>query len=149
MNGTWEIEFCDLWGADDGFVFSWGINLDPSLFPPLTSFTPEIGIQSDSSFWSGPNITNTSGDGNEITITPLAIGSYDYTYTVIDEHGCSNDTSITLVIEQTPVADAGPDYTVCNGATIQLQGGVANTPPPIPACDFTIDLEDTFGDGWN
>ena len=149
LNGTWEIEFCDLWGADDGFVFSWGINLDPSLFPPLTSFTPEIGIQSDSSFWSGPNITNTSGDGNEITITPLAIGSYDYTYTVIDEHGCSNDTSITLVIEPTPVADAGPDSTVCNGATIQLQGGVANTPPPLPACDFTIDLEDTFGDGWN
>jgi gliding motility-associated-like protein len=149
LNGTWEIEFCDLWGADDGFVFSWAINLDPSLFPPLTSFTPEIGEQADSSFWTGPNITNTSANGNQITISPPAAGSYDYIYTVSDAHGCVNDTTVTLVVEPDPVADAGPDSTVCNGATIQLQGGVANTPPPAPACNFTIDLEDTFGDGWN
>lgn len=149
LNGTWEIEFCDLWGSDDGFVFSWAINLDPSLFPPLTSFTPEIGLQADSSFWIGPNITNTSGDGNEITITPLATGSYDYTYTILDAHGCSNDTTITLVVEPDPVADAGPDSTVCNGATIQLQGGVANTPPPAAPCTYSLDLADSFGDGWN
>jgi len=149
LNGTWEIEFCDLWGADDGFVFSWEINLDPSLFPPLTAFTPEIGEQADSSFWTGPNITNTSGDGNQITISPPAAGSYDYTYTISDAHGCSNDTTVTLVVEPDPVADAGPDTTVCSGAQIQLQGGVANTPPPAPACNYSLDLEDTFGDGWD
>ena len=149
LNGTWEIEFCDLWGADDGFVFSWAVNFDPSLFPPLTSFTPEIGPNSDSSFWVGPNITNTSGDGNTITITPPAAGSYDYTYFVTDNHGCTNDTTITLVVDPDPIADAGPDTVVCSGAQIQLQGGVANTPPPLPPCVYTIDLVDTFGDGWN
>lgn len=149
LNGTWEIEFCDLWGSDDGFVFSWEINFDPSLFPPLTSFTPDIGTQQDSSYWTGPNITNTSADGNQITITPTAAGSFDYTYTILDIHGCSNDTVVTLVVDPDPVADAGPDTTACNGALIPMQGGVANTPPPAAPCTYTLDLVDTFGDGWD
>ena len=28
VNGVWTLEICDLWGADNGFVFNWGIQLD-------------------------------------------------------------------------------------------------------------------------
>jgi len=148
LNGTWEIEFCDLWGADDGFVFSWEINFDPSLFPPLTSFTPEIGTGLDSSLWSGPGIS-LSPDGNEITVTPTTAGSYDYTFTITSEHGCVSDTTITLVVDPPPEIFAGNDTSACSGEQVQLVGEILNTPPPAPPCTFTIDMVDTWGDGWN
>ena len=28
VNGVWTLEICDFWGADNGFVFNWGIQLD-------------------------------------------------------------------------------------------------------------------------
>jgi len=149
LNGLWEIEFCDLWGADDGYVFSWGVNFDPSLYPALTSFTPAIGSASDSSTWSGPNITSISADGNEITITPTVAGSYDYTFSVTSDHGCTSDTTITLVVDPGPDVFAGLDTSACTGAQVQLSGEILNTPPPAPPCTFTIDMVDTFGDGWN
>ena len=149
LNGTWEIEFCDLWGADDGFVFSWGINFDPSLFPPLTSFTPSIGTDQDSSSWSGSNIINTSSDGNEIIVAHTTPGSYDYTFSITSDHGCVSDTTITLVVEPAPEVFAGNDTSACTGQQVQLTGEILNTPPPAPPCVFTIDLVDTFGDGWN
>ncbi|MCB0811970.1 MAG: PKD domain-containing protein, partial [Flavobacteriales bacterium] len=43
LNGTWTIEVCDLWAADNGFLCSWNIDFDPSLFPDLTEFTPVYG----------------------------------------------------------------------------------------------------------
>jgi subtilisin-like proprotein convertase family protein len=32
INGTWEIEVCDLWAADNGFIFSWGIEFADSFY---------------------------------------------------------------------------------------------------------------------
>ena len=26
VSGTWSLEVCDLWGADDGYVFEWGLD---------------------------------------------------------------------------------------------------------------------------
>ena len=51
LTGQWNILFTDLWGADDGSLPGWSINFDPSLNPPVTVFTPDIGSSSDSSFW--------------------------------------------------------------------------------------------------
>lgn len=31
LNGAWTIRVTDLWGADNGFMFSWSIKFDPSL----------------------------------------------------------------------------------------------------------------------
>lgn len=31
LNGTWEMRVTDLWGIDNGFLFSWSIAFDPSL----------------------------------------------------------------------------------------------------------------------
>ena len=32
LNGTWEIEVCDLWSIDNGFIFDWSIEFDSSLY---------------------------------------------------------------------------------------------------------------------
>lgn len=33
LNGTWELRVTDLWGDDNGFLFSWSMELDPALAP--------------------------------------------------------------------------------------------------------------------
>jgi gliding motility-associated-like protein len=104
LNGIWEIEFCDLWSSDDGFIFDFWLDLEPSLYPSLTSFTPSIGLLSDSTYW----ISNTSGnmslitygapDSNEICITPTDVGIFDYTYVVNDNFGCKYDTTVSILV---------------------------------------------------
>lgn len=33
LNGTWELHVTDLWGDDNGFLFSWSMEFDPALAP--------------------------------------------------------------------------------------------------------------------
>ena len=153
LNGTWTIEFCDLWGSDDGFICDWSINFDPGIFPPLTTFTPVIGNGSDSSYWSATApastfISSSTADLNEICVTPTQAGTFGYNYTVIDNHGCTYDTTINVTVGNGPTIDAGPDTTICPGAfqvNATATGGIGGP----NTCDYTINMEDTFGDGWN
>jgi len=55
LNGIWSIEICDSWGSDNGFIFDWAVTFDPSLYPEDLSFTPSIGADCDSTFWSSNN----------------------------------------------------------------------------------------------
>jgi gliding motility-associated-like protein len=148
LNGTWTLSICDLWGGDDGYLAGWGLSINPALIPDVTEFTPQIGLGSDSSYWSGPYIVNTSADGNTVTVTPDQVGSFDYTYTVINNHGCEHDSTITITVTPGPMANAGPDIVICEDEG-QLEGSVDGLPPPDPTCEYTIEMFDTFGDGWN
>ncbi|HIO58939.1 MAG TPA: PKD domain-containing protein, partial [Flavobacteriales bacterium] len=56
LNGTWEVEVCDLWGQDNGFIFDWSIEFAPELYPEAVSFTPTFGPECDSTWWDGPSI---------------------------------------------------------------------------------------------
>lgn len=148
ISGTWNLIVTDNWGADDGTVFGWSINLVDSLYPDVVEFTPLIGDNSDSSYWdvTDPFISNPSVDGNEITITPTAGGSYDYTYSVWDDFGCFSDSTVTINVDPQVFVGAGLDTSVCNGQLVVLgdTGGGAGV-----GCDYTLDLIDTFGDSWN
>lgn len=152
LNGTWSLEFCDLWGADDGWVFDWTIDFNPALFPEITEFTPIYGAGCDSTFWTADNaasqaiITSTSGNCEQICLTPQSIGAYSYTYHAIDDFGCSYDTTITLTVTQPPVPEAGPDLMACPNIPVQLNADVPNTGA---ACDWLFEFHDSFGDGWN
>jgi gliding motility-associated-like protein len=148
LNGTWSIEFCDLWGSDDGFVFGWSIDFNPAIIPNVTTFTPVIGLACDSSFWSGPNISNMSPNCNTMQVVPSSVGTFNYTYTVMDNHGCVNDTIVTLTVTPGPEANAGIDISACVGDLVQLDGGVNNI-LPTPPCLFTLNMADSYGDGWN
>jgi gliding motility-associated-like protein len=148
LNGTWTLSICDLWGGDAGYLGGWGLSINPALIPDVTEFTPQIGLGSDSSYWAGPFIVNTSANGNNITITPSQVGTFDYTYTVINNHGCEHDSTITITVTPGPVADAGPDLVICDEPG-QLEGTVSGLPQPEPNCVYTIQMFDTFGDGWN
>ena len=52
LNGVWQMEICDLWGSDNGFVFDWAIQFADSLYPAELSFTPTFGLECDSTYWT-------------------------------------------------------------------------------------------------
>lgn len=147
INGTWQLLFTDLWGADDGSMPGWSINFDPALNPPVTVFTPQIGQASDSSWWDmgSPFITGSTPDGNSITIAPTSPGTYGYTFNVINSFGCQFDSTVFVTVDSIPPIDAGLDTALCNG----LAGVVIGPTTVSASCDYVLDLVDTFGDGWN
>ena len=55
LNGTWQLEICDFWALDNGFVFEWGIDFADTLYPVTQSFTPLFGLECDSTFWTSTN----------------------------------------------------------------------------------------------
>ncbi len=125
LNGVWSLSICDLWGADDGTVFEWAVNFNPDIYPELTQFTPSYGLDSDSSFWSGPFIVSQDLGLDSICIVPDQIGTIDYTATVTNDFGCSWDSTVTVSIYQAQEAYAGEDLIFC-GTDDQLQGGLNN-----------------------
>ena len=143
INGTWQLLFTDLWGADDGSLPGWSINFDPVLNPPVTVFTPQIGVGNDSSYWdmADPWIIANTPDLNSITVEPGAAGSFTYTFTVINSFGCSFDSTVTVDVYESATT-AMPDTAVCDGNPVQLNAGSE-------VCEYTIDMFDDWGDGWN
>lgn len=114
VNGVWTIVIADSWASDNGYIFDWTVAFDPSLYPDLYNFEPVIGTGADSTFWNiNPSVVDVSDDGNDITLSFLEPGTYEYTYTLVDNFGCSYDESYEVEAVQGPIAEAGPDITLC------------------------------------
>lgn len=145
LNGTWTFSVSDLWAIDNGFLCTWNINFDPSLYPDLVEFTPTIVDAS----WSGAGVTGLPGDPFGATVTTSDPGDFDYTFTVTDDFGCTYDTTITITVTNAPEVEA----TVTLGATCSepasLHAEITAFAPPPPNCDYTLVMHDSFGDGWN
>jgi gliding motility-associated-like protein len=62
-------------------------------------------------------------NNNQVIASPSATTTYTVTGT--DAHGCSNTASVTVQVFPAPVVDAGPDQTICEGQSAQLQGSGA------------------------
>ncbi len=136
LNGEWTISVEDLWGIDNGFIFSWSILFDPSLYPEVEVFLPVI----DSSGWrDNPSIFFSNGDS--IAAAPPNAGIAGYVFEVFDEYGCVHDT--TLSVEVLPFThpdcfscgediDFLPDTSICVGDSVQIDASalVEFTSPP-------------------
>jgi gliding motility-associated-like protein len=134
LNGAWTFAVLDNLGADNGYIFEWGLNLNPALYPDVTTFTPTIGAGPDSSYWvtSGNDsgiqwINSISNDGDLVEIIPGATGTFDFTYYVVNSFGCEFDTTIQVTVTEAPTVTAGPDQLISCG-TVQLDGGLENDP---------------------
>jgi PKD repeat protein len=124
LNGTWSIEICDLWGIDDGWIFQWQLNLDPSLLPTPWSYT--IGV--NNVLWTGAFISQQSD--STALLAPSTGGLYDYTFSVIDDFGCAYDSIMHLEVIETPDPNLGSDTSFCNDGTILILDphyGITNT----------------------
>jgi len=93
LNGEWVLTVTDLWGVDNGWLFGWSINFNPDLFPDLETFTPQI---TDYSWQPVPSAYNMTP--NSISASPLNAGIAGYTFTVMNEYGCTYDTTLNVTI---------------------------------------------------
>lgn len=146
LNGEWSFSVIDNLAIDNGYIFEWGINFNPELFPGITTFTPIIGLGPDSTWWEGPNIVETSDDGNIITIEPPALGEYDYTFFATNDFSCTFDTTITIECVMGPGIDAGEDQTLCGD--LELNATVIDSDYNLPPCLFTLELFSSNGEFW-
>jgi len=146
LNGSWTFTVVDNLAIDNGYIFSWGLNFNPALFPDITTFTPIIGMSADSSYWSGPHIISTSVDANQITVSPPNAGDFQYTYTVFNNFGCEQDTTVTLTVVPPPIL-AVSDTILCENNFLMNADLIGDYPEL--GCIWTVNLFDSFGDGWN
>jgi len=71
--------------------------------------------------WSDDSTTPVSGalSGNTLDLSQLVINTYNFTYSITDTNGCSNSTTVTIVIDDAP------------------ESGTVNTPVEFCASDIT------------
>ncbi len=148
LNGTWTFTSLDLWGADNGFLCSWELNFNPAIIPAVTQFTPILGTSTlDSAYWTGPYLTLDPNNPMVASATPTTSGTFNYSFFVTDNFGCTYDTTVTVEIAPQMEIDAGPDIILCNTPEPMAGVVVANGPPT--NCVWNLVLDETFGDSWN
>ena len=99
LNGEWCIRIVDNLSIDNGYIFSWELNFDPSLELQDYEYTPQIISQS----WD-TNSSITEINGNIITVAPESEGEHCYTFRTIDEFGCeyAEEVCVTMTAEGQP-----------------------------------------------
>src|SRR5574343_33869 len=120
LNGTWTIQVTDNLSADDGYIFNWDVNFTT---PPATgSFTPTIASQG----WNAATGLTSTGL-TTATITPTAAGTPCYTYTVVDNFGCTWTQNQCITVNANTPVNAGADVTICTGGSTTLTASGAAT----------------------
>ncbi len=63
--------------------------------------------------WSGSPISQTNTQ--TVNVNPNLTGTYIYTVTVTDDFNCTATASRAITVNPNPIAEAGPNDTICNG----------------------------------
>jgi len=97
LNGTWTLTIIDQWAIDNGFLFSWGVELDSSLYPSsIISFDPGIDTVT---ITPHNNAATTTITPDSLVVTPtIDDTTYCYTVDVLDGFGCYHDTTICFYV---------------------------------------------------
>jgi len=118
LNGAWTITVTDNLSIDNGYIFAWGIDFAQNVLPTSWDFTPVI---SSSAWNSGSNIIYNNGD--QITILPVDSGQFNYTYTVVDNFGCTYDTTVSITVVPKPEVNLGNDTIICGFGIVTIDAG--------------------------
>lgn len=122
INGNWTISVQDNQGIDDGYIFSWGIYFNASLYPESEGYQNYVVSES----WaSDPTIISGQND-TLIVIQPNTPGVTNYTYNITDNFGCHYDTTVSFVVLPRPAIFS--DTAICHysyfvGNTSSYAGG--------------------------
>lgn len=91
FDGAWTISIIDLWANDNGYVFNWGVNFNPTLYPSIDTFTNLIvsGTWIDNpSLTQNINYSIISGSVNP--------GRVENIWKVQDQAGCRFETQVPI-----------------------------------------------------
>ena len=124
INGNWTITVQDNLAIDDGYIFEWGILFDPAINPNNETYVPSI----DTGYWqSAATILPGNPSDTFIVVSSSSPGTYGYTFTVVDNFGCSYDTTVNVYFLPGPTVQG--DSTACAGqyqivGTSSYAGGI-------------------------
>lgn len=95
--------------------------------------------------WSSLNPSVATVNATTGVISGLTVGTADIVYSIANPSTwCAASTNTkTIAVLQTPIVNAGPDATICTGGSALLNGSSSFVQT------HTIQLTDTYGDGWN
>ena len=127
LNGQWAIEVCDQWGVDNGWVFSWSMDLCNI---QISDCEYQVGI--DTIIWSpsqGVQLDLLSSSQARIYTTDTA-GTFPVGIRIVDEFGCVWDTNTTITTVWNPQPKLGPDRTICDVEQVRLDAGDAHSHLP-------------------
>lgn len=124
LNGTWAIEVCDDWGGDNGYVFSWGMDICGVTQDNDCKY--EVGIDSlvwrpnpdpqyhdyDLGHYRGVVVERVTPTISYIS-SPDTAGNFPIDVFVYDEFGCVWDTVTRITTYWTPEPNLGPDTNLC------------------------------------
>ncbi len=133
LNGSWKIEITDGAEEDNGFIFSWNLIFDEDILPDIWNFKDTLvkyfQYEDESiagTYWLGKNIGGTSLQIVEDTIignasaTPKVYGNNGYTYHVVNNWGCQDDTTIVIRVEAVTFT-ANPETAEANTDSIKFE----------------------------
>ncbi len=129
LNGEWKFEVCDNLHSDNGFLCAWDLNINPAIIPSGISFTPTFNANAtDSTAWvNDPTIITTSANADQICAEPTAPGNKSYTYRVINNFGCTYDTTLSVKVYDYPTSDLMDTLFICS-SVLQSQLNVNISP---------------------
>ena len=113
LNGRWTITVTDHIAQDNGYIFRWGLSLNPDIIPEGWGY--EVGL--DTVYWSGENLTPNPESVYlfEGTIHTDEPGDFDYQITIVDDYGCEYTEAFPLNIIQTPEPNLPESLKICPG----------------------------------
>ena len=124
INGIWTIEFCDMWGADDGWLFNWGLEFNNSISTSVQSFYDTIT-------WQGNTLNWDDGNGNAY-FSPNQYGPNEYSVLATLSNGCV--LSDTISIESVgPIISLVPEVNTCS-LPVVLNPSVQGISDSEPTC---------------
>ncbi len=121
LNGSWSIKVCDRWRVDNGWIFSWSMDIcDVS---QLSDCEYVVGV--DSIRWSpdysiGGIVAKTINSDSAYISTPDTAGIFPVVAHVYDEFGCVWDTATHIKTSWTPTPYIGQDTSLCDPDVITL-----------------------------
>jgi gliding motility-associated-like protein len=87
---------------------------------PSSSFTPSIGTDCDSTFWTvGAGPIFTLEDCNDMVTEFTEVGEYLYTFHAVDNHGCEYTTDVNVEISEL-IASVEGDFSICPEQSISM-----------------------------
>ena len=136
LNGEWGMEFCDTWGIDNGWIFSFSLDicgissgagceyqvgLDSVVWRPDTSYGDFL-----LGHYRGATITK-QDSVTAIIATPDTAGIFRINVTLYDEFGCVWDTMTRIHTYWRPMPNLGNDTILCDFATMILDASDRHT----------------------
>ena len=119
LNGEWSVRICDDWGADNGYVFWWDLELGQN-----SAANWDYQVPIDTVIWSGPTFFSQQTSTSAIIAPPIdSVGTFVFDVSIIDDFGCQWDTVSPLTVVQTPVVNLGEDIALCEMTNVQLDAG--------------------------